>query len=668
MLCFGRIRRECLANPKPVADAGIDLEQLQDWHDFCRIKGLHYDRVLEDAQMTLRDALTEVAAAGRATPRHDGQRWGVTIDRPQEFVVDHISPRNSREFKSSRSYFEPPHAMRVKFQDASNEYKSTERLVRWPGYEGPITRTEALELPGKTDATEVAREATRRMFEAMYRPDSHQVMQDGPIRVATRGDLVMLSHDVLDRVQVAARVKAVSGHIIEIDEEVLMLEEETYAIRFRVLPAAGSGDEDTIGTSVICPVRTDAGYRQILTLDGSGPIPVAGDLVHFGPASSESMPMIVSGVEAAQDFASLIRLVDASPVIDELTDAAEIPAWSGRIGAEIDENLVQPSAPRFASIRSGVSGTGVANQIDFLIEAGSGTVQTASFEVSHRLAGLAWTIESIPAANGGGSVTAYAGGAAVELRARGLSPAGVYGPYSATIAIVVGADDAGIPAALDDDAITVTNLLGGALVQAATGSDVNTSQIQVYRSMSPVLDRETDAVGEPYVVAPFQSYSIALGDTTRSNLLGGSGMNDAGAWTLDAGWAIAGGLATHTPGTTDAISQDLIATAGKYYRLGYVLSGVVAGTITPQLSGGSLRLGTTQLVDGSFSDRIQAVTGNDTVAWVADASFDGSLDEAIAYLETTSCLDQGTHFVWLEPQNEDGVPGPLSGPFTATVI
>ena len=87
------------ANPKAVADAGIDLDALQDWHDFCRTRGLHYSRVTETVGTTLREVLTEIAAAGRATPRHDGTRWGGVIDRPSALVVDHINPRNaSRRF------------------------------------------------------------------------------------------------------------------------------------------------------------------------------------------------------------------------------------------------------------------------------------------------------------------------------------------------------------------------------------------------------------------------------------------------------------------------------------------------------------------------------------------------------------------------------------------
>lgn len=136
------------ANPKAVSDAGLDLEMLQDWHDFCRLKGLAYNRALDQAGTSLRDVLTEIAAAGRATPRHDGMRWGVVIDRPASLIVDHVSPRNSWNFSCRRAYVERPHGLVVRFQDETNDFKETQRVIPFPGHTGPIELTEVLELPG----------------------------------------------------------------------------------------------------------------------------------------------------------------------------------------------------------------------------------------------------------------------------------------------------------------------------------------------------------------------------------------------------------------------------------------------------------------------------------------------------------------------------------------
>ena len=182
------------ANPKAVADAGLDLTALQDWHAFCVTKALHYNRVLEAAGTTLREVLTEIAAAGRATPRHDGTRWGVVIDRPSALVVDHINPRNAWGFKLTRTYAEQPHALVVNFLDEENDFRPAQRIVVRPGYAGDITLTEELDVPGLTNPATVWREGLRRFHEAAYRPDVFEVTQECAVRVATRGDTLALSH------------------------------------------------------------------------------------------------------------------------------------------------------------------------------------------------------------------------------------------------------------------------------------------------------------------------------------------------------------------------------------------------------------------------------------------------------------------------------------------
>lgn len=656
---------QCPANPKPASDAAIDLDQLIDWHDFCRLKDLHYNRVQDQAGTGLREVLVEVAAAGRASPRHDGVKWGVVIDRPAALIVDHVNPRNSWSFSARRAYVERPHAWICKFQDEGNDFKEAQRVIRRPGYSGDISLTETLELPGITDPAVVYREGLRRFYEAEYRPDVYEATQEGAVRVATRGDAVMLSHDVLSRTQWAGRVRTVSGNLVELDELVTIVAGRSYALRFRVYADAA----DTVGTSLVRPVQTVPGETALMTLTGSGPLPLPRDLVHFGEMGTDSYQVVVTHIEVTEDQCQIIRAVDASPIIDTLTDAAEIPAWSSRVGEEIDENLLQPSAPRFTSITSGVSGADETGLISYLIVPGSGTIGAASFRIGHRLGTSGgWSEIPIPAANGGGSISAYDQDDTVQIRAQSVSWAGIAGPWTDAITLIIGSGDAPIPAALDNDAISISTLLGGALIQLATGADSNTTRIQLYRSTSAVLDRATDAAGPPNAVTPMQSFSFALGDTTRSNLISGGSMDNPAAWDLDAGWAIASGRATHTPGTADAIGQARAFEAGKWFRLGFAVAGRTAGALTPRLTGGSDRPGATVLANGSHGDRIQAVSGNNWIEFLADSAFDGSVDDVIAYLETAGCLSPGTHYIWIEPQNADGVPGPVSGPFTITVI
>ncbi len=659
-----RLALQSSANPRPVLDDGIDLDLLAEWHDFCRINDLKYDRALDDPSMSIGDVLSEIAAAGRATKRHDGRKWGVVIDRPQDLlVVDHFSPRNSSNFKVSRSYYQKPDGFRVKFLDATNDYKPAERLVPWPGHDGEIKLTEALELPGKTDPDEIYVETRRRMYEAIHRPDVYRLSKDGPIGVATRGDRVMVSQDTIERTQTAARVRSVEDRLISLDDMVTMNAGEEYAIRFRVF----EDDDDTIGTSIVRNVINHPGETSVIIVNGDGEMPMAGELLHFGIAGKESFSLVVSGIEAGQDMSCHYKMIDASPVIDELLAAETVPAWSGRVGAEIDENLLQPPAPRFISITTSYPGTGTAVVVEFLIAAGSGPISSAGFVIEHRLTGAsAWQELAVSAADGGGTLN-YSNGQQIQLQAYAKSASGQIGPRTAPVTFTVGEDDMTMPTALDATKITVASLLGGAVVQFQTTDDLNTTRVQIYRSRSAALNRETDAVKGPIAVEQSRSYSVPVGDTTRENLLLNGAFDSSASWALGNGWTIASGKATKAAGSASSLTQALTTSAGKYYRISFTLSTVTAGSVTPQLTGGTTRSGTARNANGAFIDRLQAVTGNATFAVAATSAFAGSIDDVAVYLETSTCLEQGTHNIWLEPQNGDGVPGAIAGPFTVQV-
>lgn len=654
------------ANPYPVADSEIDWDGLADWSAWCDAKGLKYDAVHDQANQSLGDMLTAICAAGRATPRHDGLTWGVVIDRPQSQVIDHINARNAADFKGNRSYFDPPDAFRVTFLDETNGWASAERIVPWPGHTGPIDLTEDLPLPGKTDPAEVWIEARRRMYELLNRPDAITVTQDGAARVATRGDLVMGSWRALVRTQVAARVTRTVGRLVEIDELVTIEAGKSYGIRFRVY----ADDADTVGTSVVREVTGSVGESRLLRFTTDDALPLEGSLVHVGELAAESIALRVKGIEPGEGLSSVLHLVAAAPEIDDLTDAEVPPAWNGRVGAEVDLSALAPAIPAFTGISTGLAGTGDANGLAILIAPGTGgAAATNAFRVEHRLAsGSSWTTVTIPAASGGLSITGYVAGDSVALRAVAIAADDTESAYTATVTVTIGADDPAIPAALDASAISVIGGLGAAQATIGLTSDPDTAQLQFYRVASGgTLDRSTDAVGAPVGVAPSTTVTWVDGDGTRANLLTDAGFDNPASWTAAAGWTV-GGVATHTPGTADTIRQPVALTSGKYYRLSIAVGGRTAGSLTPTLFDGSDRPGLAITADGLARDRIQAVTGNDAFGFAASSDFDGEIDQAVLFLETAACIPAGDWDYYVEPQNLEGVPGPISGPFSVTII
>lgn len=310
----------------PLEDDEVDLPGLEDFHEFCTDKGLTYNRV-HDFEQSVFDAWSDIAAAGRASPRDDGEQWGVVIDRVQTIVMQHITARNSWGFSGSRDYVRFPDAFRVKFYDETNNGKLAERVVPWPGFVGEPIVTESIELPGVTDPDQVWIEARRRMYELIHRRDVYFATMDFEGACARRGDLVLHSHDVLKRTNISARVESVSGTAVTLDDIVTMGADKAYALRFRKLPDSEGND-----LSVLRSVMTVAGDHDTVFVIGSGVLPNVGDLAMFGESDSVTKEMIVREVEGAEDLARRFTLVDHAPQIETLADAEVPPDWNGRFG------------------------------------------------------------------------------------------------------------------------------------------------------------------------------------------------------------------------------------------------------------------------------------------------------------------------------------------------
>ncbi len=96
-------------------------------------------------------------------------------------------------------------------------------------------------------------------------------------------------------------------------------------------------------------------------------------------------------------------------------------------------------------------------------------------------------------------------------------------------------------------------------------------------------------------------------------------------WNKGTGWAIAAGVATKTAGTASDLTQAEAFVAGGQYLVEYTLSGVTAGTVEAQFAGGSAVNGATRNANGSYSETLTAMAGNNVFRVAADAAFAGSV-------------------------------------------
>lgn len=625
----------------PEADAGVNLAQLEDWHEYCTAKGLKYDRI-HDYEASQWDVLADIAAAGRATPRHDGRKWGVVIDRSGEPIIDHINSANASELTWSRSYFDPPDGFRVQFLDASNDFRSAERVVPWPGGSGDVEVTEQLSLPGKTDPDEIWVEARRRMYELLHRPDRFMATQPGLARRVTRGDRVMGAFDTLEHTTAVQRVRRTHGKLIELTGEVEMIEGEDYACRYRVF------DEDDAMTSVLRSVVTKPGRQTVIEVTGAGAMPELDELVHFGIAGSESIALIVTGVEAGENGTAILTAVPEAAIIDTLTDAEVPPAWDGRVGGAIDNDTTAPAAPRVRGVSTRADGFTV------LLAPGSGNaVPVATFSVRHRLVGSGSWGPAVNAAAGAGAVTieGYDPGDDVEWEAQAISPAAVGSAYTATASVEIPTP---APAPGIITSASATPGMGNAALVFATPADSSFEETVIYRGTTNVFANAVEIARLPGL--PSSSYSHIDGDATRTNLLSNPGFDSDTAWAKGTGWTIASGKATKgaSGGVTTNLSQTVAPAVGKTYRYRLVISGRTLSQVTPGLSGGTTVNGPALTANGTFLGSVVAVAGNNAWRFAGAASFDGSLDDVVLFEQTATCVAQGTHYYFFTAANADG--------------
>ncbi len=194
------IYRYVLQSPafiKRLDDARIDLVKLQEWHAYCKLKNLTYNRIV-DSNMSIDDLLNDIAAAGMATPHKVDGIYGVLIDNERSSIKGMVTPRNSWGYNGSITYPDLPHALRVQFRNSAAGYNTDERIVYADGYnESNATLFERLDFPSCTNADLAWFYGRRYLATALLQPEIHTFNMDFENRTFNRGDKIVFVNDTI---------------------------------------------------------------------------------------------------------------------------------------------------------------------------------------------------------------------------------------------------------------------------------------------------------------------------------------------------------------------------------------------------------------------------------------------------------------------------------------
>ena len=378
-------------NKKPVTAANINDAELGAWYEFCETNGFAFDQVI-DFQLSVRDLLQDVANAGKASPAYVDDKWTVIIEQPRSTVIQHFTPRNTRNFAGQIIYNEIPDALRIRFFNKNKGYREDERVIYDDGFNAANATTfQLIDLPGQTDPRNVYKLGRHYIAAARLRPEVFTFELDIEHLVAMRGDLCRLTHDVPGIGQMSGRVVSRATNTIVLDEPVTREADKAYTLRIRET-ATGTTRALTVAAS-----GTTVTSDTVEVMSGGSNVD-PGDLFQFGEQNLESLEVLIAGIEYLDDLGAAVTCVPYSSAI--YNSATTIPEYTTILSDPVSASFVGPPRPFISSVISDeaalqvTSSGAVVPSIFLYVQAGKtarasdGTVtRTAFFQARFRRSG-----------------------------------------------------------------------------------------------------------------------------------------------------------------------------------------------------------------------------------------------------------------------------------------
>lgn len=319
-------------NQRAVDDSRVNLENLQEFHEWCELNKFYCNFVF-DSSVSVEAALELVANTGRATMGMPDNKFGVVIDKPRDLIAQHFGPRNSWNFRASQMFVEEIHGFRVDFPDEENNFEQTPVTIYADGFhEGNATKFEELRLDGVTNYEHVYKLARYFMAVAEYQREIISFDSDFEYLTCQRGERIKFSHDVMLIGLGTGRVKATDrnnvGYVthVVLDELITMEYGTSYNIRFRLK------DGESLLANVVNPTVSGSDPIQLDYLEFQTPInpgtdnpPEVGDLWFFGEAGVETEDLLILSIQPNSDLTATLTCTIYSENVYTAADGPIVP-------------------------------------------------------------------------------------------------------------------------------------------------------------------------------------------------------------------------------------------------------------------------------------------------------------------------------------------------------
>lgn len=320
-------------NKNAVVKTRLDVESLSEWADFCDevpdngTTGMIYDlprfssNFVLDYSTTLQGILSQVASAAQAGFNIVDGRYGVLIDKRRDTPKQLFTPRNSKDFSSTRVYTRRPHALKVQFIDAGAGYIQSEAIVYDDGYTAAnATEFEPLTAFSCTNFQQAWRYGRYMIAQNRLRQETISITVDFENLVCTRGDYVQITQDVMRAGGFPGRVRSVTGNRVVMDNSIETLPAEDYGFSFRSV----TGEIFTGPVEII----------NANTFDFSGSdFPQVGDLMVIGVIGEIVIDCIIKSIRPNADMSAQLTLVEKADPIYDAESTSDFPDYSPDINS-----------------------------------------------------------------------------------------------------------------------------------------------------------------------------------------------------------------------------------------------------------------------------------------------------------------------------------------------
>lgn len=339
-------------NKKAIPSSSLDLNSLVEWAEFCdqvpdSPAGTTFTwprfqcNMVLDYATTLQDLLSSIGGAAQASLNLIDGKYGVLIDKLRTTPVQIFTPRNSKNFSSTRSYSVRPSGVKVTFIDPNSAWATAEIDVFDNGFTTDDSADlEALTSFACTNSEQAWRFGRYMLGQNTLRQELINLLVDFEFLACTRGDFVQITQDVMEVGGTPARVKSVTSNSIVIDDSLDIDDTISYGYTYR-------GQDGTIATSTLTPTSPNG-------FDLDGAIPEVGDLIVIGAVGQIVLDCIVKSITPNDDTSATLVLVEKADGIYDYESTDTFSVYTANISATSSPDL-RPPLPITSLV---ISGTG----------------------------------------------------------------------------------------------------------------------------------------------------------------------------------------------------------------------------------------------------------------------------------------------------------------------